>query len=311
MGAHMFKKKVKPVVKAKEKSQKAQEPTPTHSYHKHSARVKQRAFELYMDIDQFEMTRRYTMEQVAAEIKKEFKNNPEEDVTRVNKNLVAYWVKQYGWAGNYATAIERGKAMADDTITHSAAYQKIASEMRANTVPVDTLMREIDKKVAVSQHIDRLAPVVSTIIADLFILNQTHFKNLMLRTPLTDKNGKQVGQGYIYEVGKNGERKQLFDMWMEGTNKLLDIYNLTPPKKTNVKGKLTNTENGQEIDIDSTTSGGVNLSGDNYELILKLFGIEQTKGGFGNELNGPNNADFPGKQGTAEHVEPSETGADS
>lgn len=270
-------------------------------YHKHSAACKQRAFELYMMLDEITLERRYSQAKIAAILSEEFKDEPGFLPEKVTTSLLSYWVSEYGWLGYFNASLAKAKELANAEVKQSAAYKAITAGAKANTTNVDILKKELDRKQALMQQVDRVAPIASTIIVDLFMLNQEHFKKLMLK--------KSGTNDWEYDCDRNSRRKQLFDMWMTGTTKMLELYNMTPPKKTSTKATVTSNGNTQEIDIDSTTGGGVPLTDPNYELILKLFGMEQVKGGFGNELAGPNNADFPSTAGSKETVTASEDGS--
>lgn len=253
--------------------------------------IKQRAFELFMDVHPKTLERRWSWEQIAKVIREEYGGKiPGAD--EFSAAAIGGWVKKYGWKGYFAVALEKAKDIADEDAEVYDVYSEVAQGIKCKTQSVDKVMRVIDEKAAVMEQIDKVAGVAASAIVEMFLLNAEHFKGLMSKRVDTG--------GWVYDCDRFSTRKQLFDMWMTGVTKLMDVYNLGTPKRLSTKAMLTQSALGQQaLEIDSTVSPNVDLSVDNYELILKLFGIEQAKGGsFGSHLSGPNNADFPSKPGT-------------
>ena len=265
------------------------EPLPTlHSppYHKHSKKLKQRAFELFMLLDETKLHKRYKYDQIIKILREEFKDRPNERLDCLSGSLLSYWAYFYGWHDFFDRAMEKAKAAANDRISQGELFEGMTAGVKANTTTIDQISKAVEHKQVVVQQIDKLSNIAAAAIVDLFMLNQEHHKKLMKKDMLDN---------WEYDCDKFGRRKQLFDMWMAGTVKMLELYNLTPPKKTATKTTVT-TADGKTC-VDSITTDGVNLDHPSQELVLQLFGKEQVKGGFGNELDGPDNADFPSTAG--------------
>ena len=256
------------------------------------------AFKYYMQVDD-KLERKYSFAQIVAALHKDF---PE--ITKGSKLSpanVSYWARFYDWKVFLQQAVDKATAATDDLIERVKCFDEEAAGMIPKLGRMRRFAKFVNNRELQAASVDRLAPTIAAYVIDLVNVNQLHYRRLMLT-----RNGDNL----VYDCDQHKTRTQLFDMWMSGVNKVMEVYGVIAKRVTSKT--IVTDANGRKTGVETiTTQGGdAPMTTAQYDEALRLIGLEQLRGGFGSELTGPDNSKFPSKPGDPDFIPQGQDGTD-